>query len=308
MKKICKVFASVLCVSLLASCNEVTGPSNKAESEAQETSETQYDVIFKNLENVTPDFDSQLEIITAKYDSLLGEYNNDSVLSDAYFAITDLNHNGRLEILISWCQGSGAFSSTLVYEITEDHKDIARLKPDPESKNDDSADFIMYGDGESHVEVYDCYRKGNEYFYLLQDYVSAGWSDKLISFHSYSFKNAFKSELIGSCSVSANEKEKTVSVWLSDPESKCFNDEKAFEDYLKSYWKDYEEQKSCEVAWFPYSQKTEFPQNVKASYQAFNPKSEKKSEISYDFHKYFDCFYADEYKYVIAELHKSDQE
>ena len=306
MKKICKVFASVLCVSLLASCNEVTGPSNKAESEAQETSETQYDVIFKNLENVTPDFDSQLEIITAKYDSLLGEYNNDSVLSDAYFAITDLNHNGRLEILISWCQGSGAFSSTLVYEITEDHKDIARLKPDPDSNNDDSADFIMYGDGESHVEVYDCYKKGNEYFYLLSDYASAGWSDKYISFHSYSFGNKFKSELIGNCYVSANSSDKTVSVWLHDPEKNCFRDETAFENYMESYWGDYKEQKSCEVAWYPYSQKAEFAENVKASYQAFNPDSDKKSDISYDFHKYFDCFYADEYKYVIEESNTSN--
>ena len=71
MKKICKVFASVLCVSLLASCNEVTRPSNKAEPAEQETSETQYDVIFPSLENASADYDSQLEIITARYDYLL---------------------------------------------------------------------------------------------------------------------------------------------------------------------------------------------------------------------------------------------
>ena len=46
--------------------------------------------------------------------------------------------------------------------------------------------------------------------------------------------------------------------------------------------------------------------SVVEALQAFNPNSDKKSDISYDFHKYFDNFYADEYKYVIEESNTSN--
>ena len=309
MKKFYKILALALSASVLTACTEAGNSPKTEEYSEQIATETEYDVIFTPEDpfaGVSEDISAQMKLITARYDYLLGGYNGGDVISDAYFAVTDLNHNGRLEILISWCQGSGAFSSTLVYEVTEAKNDLVRLNPDDDSKNDDSADFITFSDGEPHVAVYDCYKNNGEYFYLITDYCSAGWTDKYLAYYAYSFDSKFRSAFIGSCYVSAKQQEKTVSVWLFDPDKNCFRDGSSFENYMKSYWTVYEEQKSCEVSWFPYSQKADFSRNVIASYKAFNPESDKKSDISYDFHKYFDCFYADEYEYVIEDTAPSN--
>ena len=104
----------------------------------------------------------------------------------------DLNRNGRLETIFTSCQGSGAFSFTVVCEVSEDLTGMVKLESNAEY--DESADFLASRKDENSTVVYDCYKKDGEYYYLLRDYASAGWSDKYLGFFSYSFGGFYGDE------------------------------------------------------------------------------------------------------------------
>lgn len=85
------------------------------------------DEIGDNLENnIKPDdLNSQINIIVDKFDTwkveefLQNEYN---------YAITDLDHNGRLEIIVASCQGTGIFTYGDMYEVNEERTGIYKIE------------------------------------------------------------------------------------------------------------------------------------------------------------------------------------
>ena len=129
LKRSAGLTAAVLSILLLTSCGTAI-ESSGAYSESEETAGTkQVSESEDAMVRAAPDIDSQLMFISDKYDDLYSDFlTDDSILPATVCAVTDLNHNGRLEVLITACLGTGAYSYTKVYEISEDYTDLVNLE------------------------------------------------------------------------------------------------------------------------------------------------------------------------------------
>ena len=306
-KKLINFSAAALSVMLLTSCTSGTDipktptqtvPETEAETE-KETETTPGETHVKTYE----DIDSQLTFIASKYDDLVEDYaQDDTVMPNAFCAITDLNHNGRLEVLLTSCVGSGAYSYTAVYEISKDYTDLVKITYIDGSTVDyeDAADFCQWRVDQANVQVYDCYMKNGKYYYLFEDYASAGWTDKYHGFYSYSFGDKIRKEFIAGSAVHVDDGDYAIKTVLYKTSFVRVTNDEYFE-YINSYWDGYEKQKSCEVKWIIFSDAANFADNIKDSWKAFNPDSEQSSTIELDYRVYFGSFYGDEYEFEIQE-------
>ena len=85
------------------------------------------------------------------------------------YAVTDLNQNGRLELLVSCCQGTGIFTITDVYEVSEDGESLIYCE-NSLGEGASQSDLIV-----SQAPVYYNEESG-AYTYLFSDYMRSGWA------------------------------------------------------------------------------------------------------------------------------------
>ena len=299
------VLASVSCAKAPEETAKETTEETTVTSETQ--SETSEEVTDTQIQYPT-DIDSQLKIIAKNYVYIKSDYfSYAEAYPDACLAVTDLNHNGRLELIVTSIQGSGVFSNSFFYEISEDYSTLERLTVDGEIKADEAGDFLMSKNNENHIALYDCYMKDGEYYYLLEDYASAGWSYKFLMYYAYSFDGGVTRGFIGGCELSAElvDDKTVVSIWLHGPSNVLFESDEAYLEHLNSFWSGYEKQSSCEIKWMEFTKDTDFAYACSESYKGFNPNSSAVASITYDYHYFFDSFYGDggnaEVEYVIKD-------
>ena len=215
LKRSAGLTAAVLSILLLTSCGTAV-ESYGVYSESEETAGIkQASESEDTMVRAAPDIDSQLMFISDKYDDLYSDFlTDDSILPATVCAVTDLNHNGRLEVLLTACLGTGAYSYTKAYEISEDYSELVKLEFKNSSMTEDDSSGDFYNLAEPGIMVYDCYKKDNGYYYLISDYASSGWSDKYIGFYSYTFGDAVVEDYIGGAAISVNDDDKTIQTWL----------------------------------------------------------------------------------------------
>ena len=300
MKKQIAAFMAVCLLMTATSCAEA---SEETQMETTMTSVVQAEESSdeSDVQDQDPsDIDSQLDMIAGCHDYINTDFcSNFDFDPGISFAVTDLNHNGRLEIIVSVVQGSGVYSHTAFYEISEDHSSLERLSVNGEAYIDEVGDFLR------SVAIYDCYLKDGEYYYLVQDYVSGGWNCKADMFYSYSFGNGVTSDRLGGYEISAENVDglTTVNIWLHGPSGVLFDSNEAYLDHMNAYWSDYERQDSCEIHWMLFSGDMDFAEAIAESYNAFDPHSGSESPITYDYHEFCDSLYGGngttEFEYVI---------
>lgn len=304
-KKIAVILAAGMLLSA-ASCSKAPEESQTETTAASTTrSEETVPVTEEQKEN-SSDVESQMEIIAQGYKFIRSDY---SSYADGYpytsFAITDMNHNGRLEIIVTSIEETGAFSNTFYYEISEDYSSLERLKLDDTDHSDVAGDYLMSTNNEDHVVLYDCYMKDGEYYYLLEDCASDGWDYKFVMYYAYSFTDGVTRNFIGGCEFHAvkGEDKTTVNTILHGPELSRFETDEAYLEHMNSFWSGYERLDSCEVKWMALTDDTNFPEAIAESYEGFNPDSGTQTSITYDYHFFFDNFFGEngnaELEYVI---------
>ena len=310
-----KEIAALLATGMLlavTSCDKAPEESQtETQTETTVTSTTQSEETTTESETqkqYSSDVDSQMELIAQNYVYIKSDYfSYAEAYPDAAFAVTDLDHDGRLEVMVTSIQGSGMFSNSFFYEISEDYSSLERLMVDGQEKPDEAGDFLMSRDTEDHVVLYDCYKKDGEYYYLLEDVISTGWSYKVIMYYAYTFSDGVTRNFMGGCEVSAKrtDDKTTVDVWLHGPSNTYFESDEAYVEYLKSYFSDYEKQNSCEVKWMKFSDETDFAAAIAESYKCFNPNSRSEATITFDYHYFFDTVYGEggtvDVEYVIKD-------
>ena len=301
-KKLINFSAIALSAMLLTSCSIGALPAyDQTETEAEAPTTTTTTTSEETTVPTYEDFDSQLTFISGKYADLYDTYmSDDTFYPNARCAVTDFNHNGRLEVIITTYTNSALSSCTAVYEISEDYTDLVKLNFSDASSVDflDAGDFYDWRTDHADIEVYDCYLKDGMYYYLIDGYETLGWSDHFIVFYSYTFGKTIRRDLIVNASVHIPEGEYTIMTLLGNSSSNRVTEDEYFE-CVNSYWDGYEKQKSCEVKWFLFSDEAGFADNLKDSWKAFNPESEKSSDVNFDFRTYFRSFYGDEYEFEI---------
>lgn len=241
----------------------------------------------------TSDFESQLTLIEDQYDV----WGKDRAKSDYYLnlckiAITDLNRNGRLEIILSVCEGSGVFSTTEVYEVDESYSSLKMLENDDENNQDDIGDFQNY-------DTLSCYKKGGSYYYAIEDYYSTGFPQKGSSLHSYNFDDRFECDLIAGFVLAPEGivvDDKVVDVKLYDGNNNTLKSEEEFNKVIADYWEDYEKQPDVAVKWVSFPTKDICHESIKDSYEGYNENSNEECEPLTD----YKTVYGEYYEYLIV--------
>ena len=114
-----------------------------------------------------PETDAQIDLIAAN-SSL---WKQDVEFGNWGYTVTDLDHNGRLEIISASVQGTGFYTYILAYEVSADGTGLTELIG-PEFKTGNSAPDIMV----SEVPVfYD--KKDGRYYYIFDDMIRNGMAE-----------------------------------------------------------------------------------------------------------------------------------
>lgn len=318
MKKLTMITTTALCMAMLTACSTSNGTATSngtvTSSEVPSSSETTTEAVAPDENKMvspsegqpefnTQDYEAQLDLIASNYDSLDEKYPYNGEAYPVYFTVADFNHNGRLEFIITSVQGSGLFSYTQFYEVSEDRSKLVKVENAAFSSEmkDATSDFTLNATNTAHSAVYDCYKKDGEYFYMLQDFTSSGWQEMSLWFSSYCFRDKIKCDTIGGSSVLAETGSKKVKVWLKDSADKLFTDGEQYEKALNAYWEGYEKQKNCEVRWVPFGEKSLFADGLKESLKGFDPNSDKQSELYLDYKAFYEKYYEKDYEFVIQD-------
>lgn len=110
--------------------------------------------------------EEQLALIAAEREQWLPE--EEWYYQPYSYAITDLNQNGRLELLVSICEGTGIYTTTNVYEVSEDGEQLLRC----ENSTGEGASQVDLIVGKAPVYYNE---ESGSYTYLFSDFMRAGW-------------------------------------------------------------------------------------------------------------------------------------
>lgn len=93
------------------------------------------------------------------------------------YAVTDLNHNGVLELILSTgSQGSGGYTTTAVYGAGAEGRAVTLQKPC--TGGDDIVEITADGDIVNHIDTAYYDAEKNIWYYVTQDYFSGGYRQK----------------------------------------------------------------------------------------------------------------------------------
>ncbi len=120
MKTIRKTLCLLLCAALLLS---LCGCAGKEKQE--ETAAAPQEAEAAQSAGAAPSFDQQRRILEAARS--LWEFSEPYFESPWFYTFTDLDHNGRLEVIAATTQGTGIFTYAHFWEITEDFSELREV-------------------------------------------------------------------------------------------------------------------------------------------------------------------------------------
>ena len=157
MKKVSVVLLIAMLLMLLAACSGTTAAKPAATPEPEPTPAAR-----------VYDRNKQLEIIEQMKDTW---YLKD--MTDPWsYTVTDLDHNGRLELTTAYWAGTGHYTYPEYYEISEDETTLEHLKTDC-AEGDSWPDII--------TDSADCYydAAAGRYYYVFDDLIKTGPNEYL---------------------------------------------------------------------------------------------------------------------------------
>lgn len=188
-----------------------------------------------------------------------------------YFAITDLDHNGKLEVIASsGTQGSGAFTSSYYYQVSADGKS---LRPCYASEGTESFDIVW-----SIKTVY-IDQSTNTYYYPVRDYVSAGAGYRDTYYGALVLKDGMLTDRIYATAAIRWDKKKEHEVCryysrIGGKKKKIKANEFDYEQLADEFWDGLVKEK-VKVSWFHVPEgkkltKKQIKKKVERSYQEFS--------------------------------------
>ena len=193
-------------------------------------------------------------------------FDNSGTPEAFYFAVTDLDNDGLLEIITSACTGSGLYTESYFFEVPEDGRGVNSCNP-AEINRKSEPDIIV-----DHTKCYINEETG-EIFYAYSDVtrVSAGESYRSVGWFTFR-DNRFVYEAVA-----------TESIVEGTPVYKSTNDEvitaQDFVDAMDNYFEGYK-RTNATFGWTPFVDENgtqaislsdqEFEKLITDSYEAFS--------------------------------------
>ncbi len=237
IKKIITIGGIVVACALSIACAEMIENNTDNEIKPQES------VIQENKEEQNPDFPASIEkqldtILSQK--SVWGTAKDIEMCEFEYYTITDLNQNGRLE-LIRTTGDSGNMPTrwTAFYEISEDEKELVELKFEDEDNKDGLAmndrDFL-HGIGQVVLD-----KSTEKYYYLVESgYHVAGYSNGTGKAMFSLEEGVVLGEHLGYHDTSLNVEKETFYRYVNGKSKKISQKQYRLKCFLKERFKDYE--------------------------------------------------------------------
>ena len=237
--------------------------------------DNKYGYTLVSLEDKQDDFltdgdlqsvDAQIALIESKYNECVSGFEMEAVCQKPVFAITDFNQNGRLELVLTDTNGSGAFSVSTFYEVSEDYKSLNQMKVEGNQYYDICGDFQSY-------EYFDCYKKNGSYYYVVEDYSSSGWDCKGTTFYLYSFDAGVNKTKVGGYVVLGTMDEQnnaTYHVRLYNSENKLCQSVDEYNSDIDSFLDGFEKVSFNAVKWMSLYDKQPIGERLYESYKGYN--------------------------------------
>lgn len=166
----------VLMVLTLAGCGAISGISDT--DTVSDNLPSQNAPISTNSDTI--DFDSQLQLIADHAAVWTGD--SELVAEPFFYAVTDLDQNGQLEIIQSSCQGTGLYTYTKLWEVGADGTELVPCQF-PVAEGDSQPDIITDPDMVYFDETHDCY------FYIFRDDIRNGGAEHFQSLVAFSLQD-----------------------------------------------------------------------------------------------------------------------
>ncbi len=100
------------------------------------------------------------------------------------YAVTDLNQNGRLELITSECHGTGFYSTTRIYEVNDTYDALIEYSNNL-TEYDSAPDFVFR-------KEYDAFYADNGYHLVIEDMIK----ENATTYHYIDYSVAFRNNLI----------------------------------------------------------------------------------------------------------------
>lgn len=140
----------------------------------------------ENTQTQVTDYKKQIDVIMNNID-MWNLYTEDNTYNPYGYAITDLDQNGRLEIIASSCQGTGLYTYSNYYEVNERLDGLNKIERNNEEGNSEAD--IMTATAKVFID-----KDKNEYHYIFDDLVRNGAAEYYENKQDIVLKNGKLSE------------------------------------------------------------------------------------------------------------------
>lgn len=140
----------------------------------------------ENTQTQVTDYKKQIDVIMNNID-MWNLYTEDNTYNPYGYAITDLDQNGRLEIIASSCQGTGLYTYSNYYEVNERLDGLNKIERNNEEGNSEAD--IMTATAKVFID-----KDKNEYHYIFDDLVRNGAAEYYENKQDVVLKNGKLSE------------------------------------------------------------------------------------------------------------------
>lgn len=216
------------------------------------------------------DYDSQLQIIAKNADVWMGD--TERIAEPFFYAVTDLDRNGRLEIIQSFWQGTGLYTRTQLWEV-DINKSV--LVPCQLSEYDDEEDSQPDIITDNPISVY--WDKANNcYYYIFDDVIRYSAGEGYQNLLSVSLQNCIVTTTLLAQSYSVADSNSDMTTTYKDANGNAI-DENTFNITADNTYADFTAMKST-IGWTDYSvssqlsamTKSEITEILKTSWEKFS--------------------------------------
>ena len=194
---------------------EESTESTEAASEdiTEEDSEDEKDPTVTELSSIE-NLDDQLKLIAEKAD----EWKIDE-LDQWVYAITDLDENGRLEVVSASVGGTGNYTNAYYYEVDESFTKLEPVKTEYEQGDSEPDVTVELADVYSNPET-------GEKFYIFSDMLKISAGEMYDFVYSISLKDGnLAAEVIGSSYMSTDGEDEVETLYYDAEENEITEDE-----------------------------------------------------------------------------------
>jgi hypothetical protein len=172
--------------------------------------------ISESSNSDTTTYDSQLQLIANNVAVWMGD--TELVAEPFYYAVTDLDQNGQLEIIQSSCQGTGLYTYTSLWEVNANGTELIPCQLSI-TEGDSQPDIITDPDMVYFDEVNDCY------FYIFCDDIRDGAAEHYQSKVALSLQDGVATTMLLSQMHSIYTSPENVVITYTDADGKTIDEE-----------------------------------------------------------------------------------